>query len=110
MVTVNRRRRPNELPTLPSLTVDIFRLPDRLRPIRASVDRLTPDTVVVTCGSGIDALAVAMSPDLELTFRGPGLEVTVPARPGRRMDDVHGNRCVELVLDEAAAREVRLLG
>ena len=108
MVIVNRRRRPSELPTLPSLTVDIARVADRLRPIHASVDLLTVDTVIVTCSSGVDALAVAMSPHLELTFRGPGLQVTTTARPGRRIDDVHGNRCVELVLDQTA-REVTLL-
>ena len=108
MVIVNRRRRPSELPTLPSLTVDIARVADSLRPIRASVDMLTVDTVVVTCESGVDALAVAMSPQLELTFRGPGLEVRAVARPGRRIEDVHGNRCVELVLDETA-RQVTLL-
>ena len=108
MVIVNRRRRPSELPTLPSLTVDIARVADRLRPIRASVDSLTVDTVVVTCDSGVDALAVAMSPHLELTFRGPGLEVATTARPGRRIEDIHGNRCVELVLDDSA-RQVTLL-
>jgi hypothetical protein len=109
MVIVNRRRRTSELPTLPSLTVAITRGADRQRPILATVDRLTPDTVIVTCASGVDALAVAMSPELELTFQGPGLEVSLSARPGSRVDDVHGNRCVELVLDESA-REVRLLG
>ena len=108
MVLVNRRRRSSELPTLPSLTVDIARVADHLRPIHATVDRLTADTVIVTCASGVDALAVAMSPSLELTFRGPGLEVSTTGRPGRRVDDVHGSRCVELVLDQSA-REVRLL-
>jgi hypothetical protein len=109
MALVNRRRRLHELPLLPSLSVDIVRGVDRLRPIRASVDRLTAETVIVTCDSGIDALAVAMSPDLELTFRGPGLEVSTSARPGRRVDDVHGNRSVELVLDESVSPHVRLL-
>jgi hypothetical protein len=109
MVIVNRRRRLSELPMLPSLTVEIARVADRLRPIRASVERLTADTVIVTCASGVDALAVAMSPHLELTFQGPGLEVCATARPGRRIEDIHGNRSVELVLDQSA-REVRLLG
>jgi hypothetical protein len=108
MVLVNRRRRPSELPVLPSLSVDIVRGADRLRPIHATVERMTADTVVVACGSGVDALAVAMSPDLELTFRGPGLEVTMTARPGKRVDDIHGHRYVELVLDQDG-RAVRLL-
>jgi hypothetical protein len=99
---VNRRRHTSELPVLPSLTVDIVRGVDRMRPIHASVDRLSSDTVVVRCASGVDALAVAMSPDLELTFRGPGLEVSLTGRPGRRVDDVHGSRSVELVLDQSA--------
>ena len=107
---VNRRRRVAELPVLPSVTVEIVRATDPQRPIHAVVDRMTTETVIVTCASGVDALAVAMAPTLDLTFRGPGLEVACTARPGRRVDDVHGNRCVELVLDEAAAREVRLLG
>ncbi len=98
---VNRRRNASELPVLPSLTVDIVRGADRLRPIHATVDRMSADTVVVRCATGVDALAVAMSPALELTFRGPGLEVAVSGRPGRRVDDVHGNRSVELVLDQA---------
>jgi hypothetical protein len=106
---VNRRRRTTELPVLPSLTVEIVRGVDRLRPIRASVERLSADTVVVRCSSGVDALAVAMSPALELTFRGPGLEVGTTARPGRRVEDVHGSRSVELVLDQSA-RDVRLTG
>jgi hypothetical protein len=69
---------------------------------------MTADTVVVQCSSGVDALAVAMSPDLELTFRGPGLEVRMNARPGKRVGDVHGQRSVELVLDQDG-RAVRLL-
>jgi len=108
MAIVNRRRRPVELPTLPSLTVDIVRVPDLLRPIHAAVDRVTADSVVVTCASGIDALAVATSPALQLSFRGPGLEVAVTARPGRRVDDVHGNRSVELIFDDS--RQVKLTG
>jgi hypothetical protein len=99
---VNRRRTTTELPLLPSLTVDILRGVDRLRPIHARVERLNAETVVVQCESGVDALAVAMSPELELTFRGPGLEVTMSGRPGRRVDDVHGSRSVELVLDQSA--------
>ena len=106
---VNRRRRAPELPVLPSLSVEIVRGVDRLRPIRATVDRMSNETVVVTCESGIDALAVATSPMLELTFRGPGLQVSTTGRPGRRVDDVHGNRSVELVIDHAT-REVRLTG
>lgn len=106
---VNRRRRATELPVLPSLTVDIVRSNDPGRTIRASVDRVTPDTVVVTCSSGVDALAVATAPRLTMTFRGPGLEVQVTGRPGRRVDDVHGNRSVELVLDEDG-RKISLRG
>ena len=99
---VNRRRNTSELPVLPSLTVDIVRGVDRMRPIHARVDRMSAETVVVRCANGVDALAVAMSPELELTFRGPGLEVAISGRPGRRVDDVHGNRSVELVLDQSA--------
>lgn len=106
---VNRRRRSTELPVLPSLTVDIVRGVDRQRPIHAVIDGLTSDTVTVQCDSGADALAVAMAPELELRVFGPGLEVTMTARPGRRADDVHGGRSVELVLDQSA-RAVRLTG
>lgn len=106
MAIANRRRRPSELETLPSLTVEITRGADRLRPIHARVDRMSADTVVVTCGTGVDALAVAMSAELQLTFRGPGLDVAMQARPGRRVEDVHGNRSVELVLDHEG-RETR---
>ena len=109
MVLVNRRRRPSELPVLPSLSVDIARGADRNRPIHATVDRLSADTVVVRCSNGVDALAVAMSSELELTFRGPGLEVSMNARPGKRIEDVHGHRSVELVLDHEG-RAVKLLG
>lgn len=108
LMNVNRRRRAATLPMLPSLTVEIVRSTDPGRPVRAVVDRMTDQTVVVTCESGVDALAVAMAPNLDLTFRGPGLEVAVPARPGRRVDDVHGNRSVELVLDPDAARQITL--
>jgi hypothetical protein len=108
MMLVNRRRRSTDLPLLPSLTVEIVRGVDRMRPIHAVVERLHPDTVVVRCDSGVDALAVAMSPELELHFHGPGLEVTMTGRPGRRVDDVHGSRSVELVLDQSA-REVKLI-
>ncbi len=97
---VNRRRHVAELPVLPSVTVEIIRSGDPLHPIHAAVDRMTPDTVIVTCPSGVDALAVAMAASLELTFRGPGLEVACTARPGRRVDDARGDRSVELVLDE----------
>jgi hypothetical protein len=108
MPLVNRRRRTTDLPVLPSLTVDVVRGEvDRDRPIRAKVDRLTSETVVIDCASGIDALAVAMSRELELTFRGPGLAVTMHARPGRRADDIHTSRRVELVLDHQG-REITL--
>lgn len=109
MMLVNRRRRTTALPVLPSLTVDIVRDVDRLRPIRATVEGLTSDTVTVRCASGVDALAVAMASELELRFCGPGLEVTMTGRPGRRVEDVHGSQSVELVLDQSA-REVRLTG
>ena len=72
MVLVNRRRRTRGAPVLPSLTVEIVRGIDRGRPIHAAVEKLHPDSVVVRCASGVDALAVAMSPELELHFRGPG--------------------------------------
>jgi len=108
MPIVNRRRRTAELPVLPSLSVEIVRNEaDRHRPIRARVERLTADTVVVGCASGIDALAVAMSRDLELTFCGPGLSVTMSAHPGRRVGDIHDSRHVELVLDQTD-RDIRL--
>lgn len=107
MVIVNRRRRPTELPALPSLTVEISRATDPLRPIHATVEQLTTETVVVTCESGVDALAVATAAELDLVFHGPGLEVSARARPGRRVEDVKGNRSVELVF-APAAREVRL--
>lgn len=105
----NRRRRSTALPVLPSLTVDITRGADRLRPIRGIVEGITADTVTVRCESGVDALAVAMAAQLELRFCGPGIEVTVAARPGRRVDDVHGSQSVELVLGDAE-RAVRLTG
>lgn len=106
---VNRRRQAAELPVLPSLTVDIVRGNDPVRPIKAKVGRLTAETVVIECASGVDALAVAMSPQLTLHFQGPGLQVIVGGTPGRRVDDVHGSRSVELVLDRSA-QEVRLTG
>lgn len=107
---VNRRRKANAaIPVLPSLTVDIVRPSDPERVIHAVVEGLTADTVIVTCESGVDALAVATTAVLELTFRGPNLEVAVTGRPGRRVEDVHGNRSVEIVLDDTG-RQVVLRG
>jgi hypothetical protein len=108
VVTANRRRGPGTSRTSASLTVDIAREPDAPGPIRAVVDRITAETVVVTCETGADALTVATSTRLSLTFRRPGLSLAIGARPGRRVDDIHGHRSVELVL-EPPAPEVGLI-
>ena len=72
MVLANRRRRSAELPVLPSLTVEIVRGIDPAGPSTPPSRSCTPRASSCGAASGVDALAVAMSPELELHFRAPG--------------------------------------
>ena len=97
---LNRRRSATQLLEVPGkLGVEIaLETPNEGKVLPATVDRLTRETVVVTFRSGFHALSVATATSFVVRFRAGDMVVEVPARPGRRNEDVIASHTLELIL------------
>jgi hypothetical protein len=70
--------------------------------VPAAVVAMTDRTVSVEVADGPLGLAIGMSPWCTVIVAGDTPLRAVAAHPGRRVDDVHSPRVIELVLDEPA--------